>query len=279
MRKSACACWLALAAVLSAANPESADRPWSAHLDSQCRILRHSIMASIISGGRSILRPPIFLPDPCHRRQPLQALRQWRDGEAWVRRAATFIIGATSRWTSRGISTPEKTFWPRWSGIFGQHAPEAQITSQTGLLVEGDGAAERIADTGKQWKGIRDEAYPAGDAPSGDDAVLLCDWPGDRVDASRIRGAGSGPGLRRFRLETGRGRERRPRRAIPRMVESLDLTPRSIPAVELTPQSLTVVRKSDAIPALFRRPFHRAGALPRPPCYSTRHSSPPPIRS
>ena len=49
---------------------------------------------------------------------------------------------------------------------FGDLAPEAQITFQTGFVLQGDTAAERVADTGTQWKCARDESYaplPAAD--------------------------------------------------------------------------------------------------------------------
>ena len=42
---------------------------------------------------------------------------------------------------------------------FGEETPVSQITSQTGFLLQGDTAAERIADTNKTWKAIRNEAY------------------------------------------------------------------------------------------------------------------------
>src|SRR5262249_53465140 len=42
---------------------------------------------------------------------------------------------------------------------FGQYAPEAQVTAQTGFLLEGDTAAERVVDTGPQWKSTRDQSY------------------------------------------------------------------------------------------------------------------------
>ena len=68
---------------------------------------------------------------------------------------------------------------------FGELAPEAQTTNQTGLLVQGDTEAERIVDTGKLWKGVRDAAYSP--VPR-DREMLRFDYvagPGDRLDAKR----------------------------------------------------------------------------------------------
>ena len=68
---------------------------------------------------------------------------------------------------------------------FGSYAPEAQITNQAGLLVQGDGASERIVDTGKQWKGIRDAAYePVLRGPEMARFYFVV-GPGDRVDGGR----------------------------------------------------------------------------------------------
>src|ERR1035438_2529219 len=41
----------------------------------------------------------------------------------------------------------------------GEDAPEAQITLETGFLLQGDGDAERFADTGPTWKCTRNLAY------------------------------------------------------------------------------------------------------------------------
>src|SRR5690348_164625 len=42
---------------------------------------------------------------------------------------------------------------------YSSEAPEAQATNETRFLLQGDGVAERMVDTGKEWKGIRDQAY------------------------------------------------------------------------------------------------------------------------
>ena len=68
----------------------------------------------------------------------------------------------------------------------GEDAPMAQITNQTGFLLAGGGEAERVADTGRNWKCIRNEAY----APEAVTTKLLphgyyVAGPGDRVTASR----------------------------------------------------------------------------------------------
>src|SRR5260370_4765522 len=42
---------------------------------------------------------------------------------------------------------------------FGELAPEAQITLQTGFVLQGDTEAERVIDSGPNWRALRDEAY------------------------------------------------------------------------------------------------------------------------
>jgi alpha-L-rhamnosidase len=88
---------------------------------------------------------------------------------------------------------------------FGELAPEAQTTNRTGLLIQGDSEAERIVDTGKQWKGIRDAAY----SPVPRDREMLRFYyvtgPGDQLDAKSLSMGLGTARLRRFRLAGRRG--------------------------------------------------------------------------
>ena len=65
---------------------------------------------------------------------------------------------------------------------FGEFAPEAQVTLQSGFVLHGDGEAERIADTGPAWKCMRDTSY----SPLTDFGIraYYVVGPGDRVKAS-----------------------------------------------------------------------------------------------
>jgi alpha-L-rhamnosidase len=67
---------------------------------------------------------------------------------------------------------------------FGEHAPEAQITLETGFVLQGDGDAERVADTGPSWKCARNEAYAPVVITSGAVRGYWAAGPGDRVDAA-----------------------------------------------------------------------------------------------
>ncbi len=67
---------------------------------------------------------------------------------------------------------------------FGEDAPEAQITLETGFVLQGDGGAERVADTGPSWKCVRDGAYSPAVITSGTVRGYWAAGPGDRVNAA-----------------------------------------------------------------------------------------------
>ena len=85
---------------------------------------------------------------------------------------------------------------------FGKLAPEAQVTFETGFLVDGDTSAESVVSTGMNWKCARDESYSP--VPAGEVRGYYAVGPGDRVagplhpwgwegrefDDSRLAGSG-----------------------------------------------------------------------------------------
>ncbi len=68
----------------------------------------------------------------------------------------------------------------------GVYAPVAQISNQTAFVLQGDGDAEKIVNTGNGWKAIQDNAYTP---VSTDNAARLRTYmvigPGDEVNASQ----------------------------------------------------------------------------------------------
>lgn len=69
---------------------------------------------------------------------------------------------------------------------FGDDKPWAQFTLKTALIVQGNSAAEHIANTDATWKVIKNVSY----SPASDDAKealgqFIVVGPGDRVDASK----------------------------------------------------------------------------------------------
>src|SRR5450631_4289850 len=67
---------------------------------------------------------------------------------------------------------------------FGENAPEAQITLETGFVLQGDSEAERVADTGPTWKSTRNEAYAPAIITSATVRGYWAAGPGDRVNAA-----------------------------------------------------------------------------------------------
>jgi hypothetical protein len=64
---------------------------------------------------------------------------------------------------------------------FGDLAPEAQITHQTGFLLQGG----KAVDTGREWKCIRNQAYSPIEVTSGQVRGYWAAGPADRVDAAK----------------------------------------------------------------------------------------------
>jgi alpha-L-rhamnosidase len=68
---------------------------------------------------------------------------------------------------------------------FGDDAPMAQMTLQTGFVVEGDTAAERAVATGPTWKCLRDESYSPLVFSNGQMRGYFVAGPADRVVAAK----------------------------------------------------------------------------------------------
>ena len=136
---------------------------------------------------------------------------------------------------------------------FGQYAPEAQVTSQTGLLLQGDTQAERIADTGATWKAARNPAYEPIPITHGQVRGYFVAGPGERIngasypwgweradfnDESWTPAVALGPGAPRHASDG-------PNRWM--------LVPRSIPLMEETAERIANVRKASGadVPAGF----------------------------
>ncbi|MCY7350369.1 MAG: alpha-L-rhamnosidase N-terminal domain-containing protein [Cytophagaceae bacterium] len=86
---------------------------------------------------------------------------------------------------SRGKNTLAAVVWN-----FGSHAPLAQMSYQTGLIVQGNSATEAIVNTGTDagWKVIRNEAYtpiPWGPVAKLDNYWYFVVGATDEVDAAR----------------------------------------------------------------------------------------------
>ncbi|HUB34099.1 MAG TPA: hypothetical protein VMA31_13755, partial [Bryobacteraceae bacterium] len=67
---------------------------------------------------------------------------------------------------------------------FGELAPEAQVTFETGFLLDGDGAAEHVADTGQDWKCVRNAAYTPEDPGAGGVRAYFAAGAAEKIDGA-----------------------------------------------------------------------------------------------
>jgi hypothetical protein len=68
----------------------------------------------------------------------------------------------------------------------GVHAPVAQISNQTAFVLQGDGEKEKIINTDKTWKVLRDSSYLPCSLDNGARVKsYMVVGPGDQVDASK----------------------------------------------------------------------------------------------
>lgn len=69
----------------------------------------------------------------------------------------------------------------------GTHAPVAQISNQTGFIIQGDGPAEEIVNSNKSWKVLKSEAYQPCSTDNGERLHSYMEiGPGDFVDGKRF---------------------------------------------------------------------------------------------
>ncbi len=158
---------------------------------------------------------------------------------------------------------------------FAEHAPLAQHTWQTGLMVQGDGEAERIVDTSTSWLATANRAYTplaidfatvrgywaAGPAERVDGAVYPWGWEQPGFDASGWRRAVEGPPARPREARDAHSRHMLVPREIPMMEERVDRIPRvrhaSIPdlppAFPAVPASVSIGARGRARFLLDRR--------------------------
>ncbi|HWC97459.1 MAG TPA: alpha-L-rhamnosidase C-terminal domain-containing protein [Candidatus Sulfopaludibacter sp.] len=139
---------------------------------------------------------------------------------------------------------------------FGELAPEAQMTFQTGFLLQGDTPAERAADTGANWKCLHNPAYSPIEFTSGQMHGYYVAGPGDRVDAAHYPWGWETAAFddsqwpSAVALSVAAGREASDPHS------RWMLVPRSIPAEAQAPERLQRVRGATGIPQPASFPLH-----------------------
>jgi alpha-L-rhamnosidase len=137
---------------------------------------------------------------------------------------------------------------------FGVHAPQAQVTSRTGFLLQGKGEEEKAVGTDTGWRAIRDGAYtPLPVTPADVQNEYYVAGPGDRVDGALYPWGWEQPGFDDSRWAAAQaGPVGSPREAVDAPSPWM-LVPRSIPAMAERPQRFARVRRAAglAVPAAF----------------------------
>jgi alpha-L-rhamnosidase len=132
---------------------------------------------------------------------------------------------------------------------FAELAPMAQMTNETGLIVQGDGAAEAVANTDESWKCSRGQALE----------MLAWDWrkvsgyfvvgPGEQLDASRYPWGWESPGFADSAWPAAQAMSEGGPRGIQDSPSRWMLVPRSIPLMEEKPERLRRVVRTSGIEA------------------------------
>jgi alpha-L-rhamnosidase len=128
---------------------------------------------------------------------------------------------------------------------FAELAPMAQMTNETGLLVQGDSSAEQTVNTGASWKVASDPAYemiPLGRHMSRFYTVV---GPGERVDGSKYPWGWEQPNYDDSRWQAASTITVGGPRGIQDSPSQWMLVPRPIPLMENTPQRLARVVRVD----------------------------------
>jgi len=141
-------------------------------------------------------------------------------------------------WLSPGRNVLAAQVWS-----YGEEAPYAIMSRQTGFLLQGDTAAEELVDTNESWKASRDDAYQP--IPLGQVRLqgYIVTGPGDRVDAARHPWGWMAAEFNDSAWSAARPVEPGTPYGWGSEV-SWWLVPRTIPLMEETPQRLARVRRS-----------------------------------
>lgn len=153
-----------------------------------------------------------------------------------------------ARWLKPGRNVLAAVVWN-----FGQQTPVAQITYQTGFLLQGDTAAERIVDTNATWKAVRDEAYSAIPVTHAEVRGYYVAGPAERVDGAKYPWGWQTPAFDDSAWPAARSGETGAPRDGQDPHSRYMLVPRPIPMMEETPRRLSRTRLAESVtvPASF----------------------------
>lgn len=132
---------------------------------------------------------------------------------------------------------------------FAQYAPVAQVTNQTGFLLQGDTAAERVADTGPQWKCAPNRAYQPIPVTPKEVPGYYAVGAGERVDGASYPWGWEQPGYDDSSWKPAQALSNGAPRDSQDAPNRWMLVPRPIPMMEEKPERLLKVRRSEGVTA------------------------------
>jgi hypothetical protein len=139
---------------------------------------------------------------------------------------------------------------------FGLQAPQAQVTYETGFLLQGDGDAAKAVSTDRNWRVLRNPAYAPLEVPREElHYQYYVAGPGDRVEGAAYPWGWADPGLDDASWAPAREGPRAGARDALDSPSRWMLVPRSIPPMEEQPVRFARVRRSSGVtvPAGFPR--------------------------
>jgi hypothetical protein len=128
-------------------------------------------------------------------------------------------------------------------------APQAQITYQTAFLLQGDTQAERIADTGPNWKCFRNPAYTPIPVTYKMAPGYYAAGPGERIDGAQYPWGWELPGFDDSRWTPARAITPGSPRDSSDSPNRWMLVARPIPMMEETPQRILKLRRAEGVSA------------------------------
>jgi alpha-L-rhamnosidase len=130
---------------------------------------------------------------------------------------------------------------------FAERAPMAQMTNETGLIVQGDGPQERSVDTNGSWKSHKNPAVRMIPADPRKVPGYFVVGPGEEVDGSHYPWGWETPDYDDSHWEPARVVGKAAPRGIQDSPSRWMLVPRAIPPMEETPGRLSVVRRAQGV--------------------------------